>query len=211
MKTVFLHIPKCAGTSLYTELRDQFGRDRVFIDYDNPLEQFDCDYLDGFSFFSGHWNMKELNHIRGEKRIITMLRNPTNRVLSTYHYWRAADVDLPWLNLARELKLKDFLNHPMPEIQQAIDNTQVRFLAGLTPPKEGDMGSAALKQAQRALASIAFGTVETGPPSGFGLTLKQRENSTGASKEFPEDAAEAMERVTKWDWELYRWATAGLI
>jgi hypothetical protein len=100
----FLHIPKTAGSSLRTELVSILRpHANIVVDYLAPVESFDqrldqavSDFIERsrntrFRFASGHLRGVHLDRIaaaRPDLHLMTMLRNPTDRVISAWRYMR---------------------------------------------------------------------------------------------------------------------------
>ena len=102
---VSLHLPKTAGTSLRHALRARFGAS-VMEDYDAPpmqvprgrrewsalVEGFRLTKALGSDVVAIHGHFLPLKYriaLRGRPaRYVTWLRNPVERVISHYHYWR---------------------------------------------------------------------------------------------------------------------------
>ncbi len=60
----------------------------------------------------------------GEPHIFTMLRNPVDRVLSLYYYWREVDGAHGGPVLAKELPLEEFLESRNADVVIDVHNTQ---------------------------------------------------------------------------------------
>lgn len=100
----FLHIPKTAGSSLRTELVSILRPNaNIVVDYLAPVQSFDqrldqavADFIERskttrYRFASGHLRGVHLERIaaaRPDLRLVTMLRNPTDRVISAWRYMR---------------------------------------------------------------------------------------------------------------------------
>lgn len=130
---VFLHIPKTGGTSLHGLLLHGFSPDEVCPERFNALEA--VDDIGRFRFFSGHFDRLGLEAIPRARRIVTLLRDPTDRLLSLYHFWRSHElrpgsevIDGP--RLANELDLLEFLRYSDHGLPEALDNVLTRTLSG---------------------------------------------------------------------------------
>ncbi len=144
----FMHIPKTAGTSLRTALRQALqpklvvgGFDQMlfgsFADFESCSSEFRAQlYLDGLpaaDCYLGHFSLASLRAAPRKPEIMTVLREPRSRLLSFWTYWRClTDQELEglgsWKRMARlaQLPLREFLTRP--EIMCQLDNLAVRML-----------------------------------------------------------------------------------
>lgn len=135
-KIVFLHIPKTGGTSVHEFLVTKFNSDEVCPERFNNLESHPKEELSRYYLFSGHYDMSGVNHIDGDKDIIAFFRDPKDRILSLYYFWKAhrwSTIEKANLNgprLAKSLSLLEFLRYPNEGIPANIDNYYARVLAG---------------------------------------------------------------------------------
>ena len=102
MNTLFLHMPKCAGSSMGKILKKEFNitndansffkipqekRTKLILNYLKSPEK-----LTGNSFIFGHFfPVKYLGDLSNNKtnfRLITFLRDPIERLASHYNYWQ---------------------------------------------------------------------------------------------------------------------------
>jgi len=103
-KIVHLHIPKTAGTALQSALRKAFERAagrtlRVFPHFEEK-RYINIDPAQ-YDFFSGHFGFKTAATLGGE--VITVVRDPVDRFVSVYYFWRQL------LENGREKSLKTLL------------------------------------------------------------------------------------------------------
>lgn len=150
---VFMHLPKCGGTSLHELLCLHFPKKRVCPDRFNVLLTRDPRWLQDFRLISGHFDRANIEHVPDPKRVICLLREPRARVLSVYRFWRAHREDrtdsaqvAQCVRLAKTRSLVEFLRCRSNAIPENIDNFMVRSLAGplyvgtqgefLFPPQE---------------------------------------------------------------------------
>lgn len=177
-RIVFLHIPKCGGTTLHGMLASQVSPERICPERDDALGDWTINELAAYRLFSGHYNLPCCGSIPGRVRIVTMLREPKARLLSLFHFWKAhvphpdrdADDLLP---LARALSAEAFFSHPAvvrhARIRDASVGQLTRTTTGrLLDPDEPVMRApaAALAAAWSALQHLAgFGIMERFGPS----------------------------------------------
>ena len=100
---LFVHMPKCAGTSVYHVL-DAAAHDDVVRDYDSlfkiPLDQrklkidlFSChpEKIDERKIVYGHFfPIKYIGVNKNRKfKLVTILRDPIDRIISHYKFWNS--------------------------------------------------------------------------------------------------------------------------
>ena len=135
-KLVFMHLPKTGGTSLHTMLGASFEPWETCPERFNNLTRWDQADLNGFRYFSGHFDWENIECLQGPKKVITMLRDPADRIISLYYYWRAHShkaIVKDGLNgpkMAKSLDLVDFLKCREAGIPSAINNVLTRTLIG---------------------------------------------------------------------------------
>ena len=92
---VFIHIPKTAGTSFRTLLYDIFDETRVSPPFSGaPLTDEDARKLDSYQVIAGHISWADVKRYFPRRRLITFLRDPIERCLSVYGFFRQKDTIL---------------------------------------------------------------------------------------------------------------------
>ncbi|MEM6762614.1 MAG: sulfotransferase family 2 domain-containing protein [Pseudomonadota bacterium] len=135
-RLVFMHIPKCAGSSLKSMLAAYFKPNEVFTHVGDVLPTMPLKEVNKFRFYAGHFSKHGVDAVPGPKRIVTVLREPRERVLSLYHFWRShrAEVverqNLKGPRYARELNLVDFLKCDAIEVITSTNNHMTRLMLG---------------------------------------------------------------------------------
>jgi hypothetical protein len=136
VRTVFMHIPKTAGTTVRRTLRANFPEKLTFPDT-NWLGSYPANELSQYRLFMGHFTLHAIQHIPGEKRIFTVLREPRERLLSFVRYKRAM--------LRNDPRTIDRLSSKVTGTAEAffadaevrksrpVFNVQTRFLCCITP------------------------------------------------------------------------------
>lgn len=102
---ISVHVPKCAGTSFFLALAAAYGRDAILRDYgDRPLDPAapmnldpegwlaacdarGADGLAGMRVVHGHFHPHKYRTLPARLRI-TFLRDPVERLISHYAFWR---------------------------------------------------------------------------------------------------------------------------
>lgn len=135
-RLVFLHIPKTGGTTLHHAFARAFAPEQTCPDRFATLDRHAPAALAAWRYFSGHFNFDQVRLVPPPRFVVTVLRDPAERILSTYVYWRrhtaeaVAGRGLEGPAIARARGLLDFLRSPEPVVRDAIDNTMARMLAG---------------------------------------------------------------------------------
>jgi hypothetical protein len=137
MRTVFLHVPKTAGTSLHRLLCAHVEPAEICPERFG-LQSLRPEELARFRLFSGHFQWDDVAIVPEPRRVVTMLRDPRERLLSLYYFWRSHSwehierYDLNGPRAARMRSLLEFLRSPESSLQEAIDNRFTRSLVGQT-------------------------------------------------------------------------------
>lgn len=230
---VFLHIPKTAGTSLITMLRNTFGDSRLLrindpgaptpAQIDHQLAALPAELACLIGHIPFYWFARHLHRFR----FFTLLRDPVDRTMSLYRFLRKASApELELLGLQPGFTFDDFIETKSAGMYRQINNGMCRMLC--RDPRMSDPNHSAfwntsdptemLKQAFETLQSIDFGLVEQ-----MGLTLRlliHAWNIPHQSNEYHENATnyddftgdiESVHRIIKCntlDLVLYHRATA---
>ena len=113
---IFLHIQKTAGTSLVHAAAEQYGAASIISHGDyigkSPLE------LSNIHFISGHFGYAYIEPIIQNRKIFTFLREPRERIVSLYYYFRSQPIETyPIYKLAHENSLEVFLKLAFSDAQ----------------------------------------------------------------------------------------------
>lgn len=175
---VFVHIPKTAGTSFVTTLRNAFGDNRLTrierVD-DNTiptLENLKSTDSHGISCVAGHLPVSLLREYFERFQMFTLLRQPVLRVMSLFRFIkRQPPAEIERLGLAVGFSLEEMLQSKVPEIYAQVSNGMTRMLCSMhdvVDPNshsfwETEFDQAILQDAQSNLERIGFGLVEDMP------------------------------------------------
>lgn len=139
-RIVFMHVPRTGGTTLTALLAAAVGDDVVCPEKFNDLPLWPAGLLARYRIFAGHFDRVTIDVIPGaRKKVITLLRDPRSRIISTYRFWRihrrelAVRDNLTAVLAAIDLDFLSFLQE-MPKIAiHDIDNMYARVFGGFVP------------------------------------------------------------------------------
>jgi hypothetical protein len=219
---VFVHIPKTAGSTLETMLRDQYSSAETYkINYNGSRKQVrrlkDALRLQRgtLRLVHGHMDFSWSAMMPADTRFFTLLRDPVDRVMSHYYHYRQ-ETATPLHPLAMHSSLLQWVRDCGID---EMDNGQTRRIAGAMPLPCGAVTSKTLEQAKANLASkfAVVGLTERFDESQilihreFGWPLRRyprrRVNAKRAQRsEVGEDVLREIEKCNRFDLELYRFA-----
>jgi hypothetical protein len=136
----FLHFERTAGTTLATLLTQHFHPLQIAtapLQLDAPDTDGLLEAIDDHKLVWGHYDLPSFERLSARRRVITILREPTERILSLYYFWRSIHpsqletFDDSRVLQAQALGLLDFLHSDLAPLRDSIDNVYVRRLAGL--------------------------------------------------------------------------------
>jgi hypothetical protein len=116
---VFVHIPKTGGTALTLALEARAMKDDILIG-DTPKARARRGRLAGLPAKGRLWKHSTLADLDGLLTpedlnaffILTLVRNPWDRMVSYYHWLRGQSFAHPAVGLAKTTDFSAFLNHP---------------------------------------------------------------------------------------------------
>ena len=132
--TLFLHIPKTAGSTLKTILDNQYTL-REKLDYYG--EDF-CKFINSakkntnLKCINGHFRFGIHKRIQKPFCYVTILRHPIERVISTYYYIKRPNH--PKNNMVKNMSIEDFVASKEAGVNHMVSNLQTTYVSGTTPP-----------------------------------------------------------------------------
>jgi sulfotransferase famil protein len=222
--TIFLHVPKTAGTTLYHILDRQFPRkarytiwfDGSFDDFKNLSEV----HRSNLRLVRGHIGYGLHQYLPQGAQYFTFLREPLERTVSYYQYVRRSPTHYCYDQLtARKMKLLDFIDS---RIDRMTDNAHVRLLCGHATGQEVPFGECTPAMLEAAKQNIKTNIALTGLTEKFDATLLLLGKMFGwrnlyyapqniapnesALDRLPPTTLQALRQVNALDIELYRYA-----
>ena len=135
---IFLHVPKAAGSSLINMLLARFPPEALYPGHGVlDLRGLPPEEWRRHSLFMGHFDYSELAGAPDPPMVFTMLRDPIERMLSIYRYWRSYSPEqavrdqLHGPLFAHRVDLAGFFTEAPPGIRFNYDNAMVRQIVGL--------------------------------------------------------------------------------
>lgn len=138
LQFVFLHLMKCAGTSVHAALEslfkpEDFCPERFHLGVTRGELPED---LSGYKVFSGHFDSLDLPHFPAGALRFTSLRDPLDRALSHFDFWRSHDpgylqqAGLDGTLAAVQMPALEFFSSDGGDFRNNFDNYYVRSFSG---------------------------------------------------------------------------------
>jgi hypothetical protein len=122
LRLVFLHVPKTGGTTLHHHFSTHFTPEETCPERFSGLDRYSVNELEQWRYFSGHFNTDEIKRIPKPVFVVTVLRNPIERLLSNYYFWKRhtsayiAQHGLHYVQLTKAGTLSEFLRSTDPTL-----------------------------------------------------------------------------------------------
>ena len=133
-RNCFLHVPKAGGSSVIASLQGALGAGQVIHANESRYQHLPLPMLlERYALVAGHFTFAQIpDAVRADTFLFTFLRDPIDRALSHYYYYREqpprADHDRR-IALARSLDLTAFLDE-VPERPSPWSNWQTFIFSG---------------------------------------------------------------------------------
>jgi hypothetical protein len=162
---LFLHVPKTGGAALTGVLSNRFAAGDCLQLYFGPEP--DLRNLERFRYVSGHLSLSYLDRFQEPPFIVTFLRDPIDRALSSYSYARSLRLEsqppvlLPgrgpeaherlgeYMRLTRECSIDELVRRAPELAREYLGNRQARVLCGVNPEGVGETLEDALEALDR--------------------------------------------------------------
>ncbi|MBX9596295.1 MAG: sulfotransferase family protein [Roseomonas sp.] len=137
---IFLHVPKCGGTSVHHHLGEAFSPEVTGPARHNDILAAPALEMGRYRFFSGHYDHRVIDIVPGTRNcVFTVLREPKARLASVYRYLaahrpgRAAAIGSALADLARAHDFIGFLKAALRVNPAAVDNIYARTFGSVLP------------------------------------------------------------------------------
>lgn len=134
-RVVFLHLPKCGGTTLHALLEQWFGVGALHPERLNGLYFATAAQLAAKRVFSGHFDFYATQLVPGPRLLISFMRDPRERLISLYNFHRAHRPDvvkrdnLALASLAQKYDIDAYFRAPEVRAHPAVNNSMARYLS----------------------------------------------------------------------------------
>ena len=219
-RLVVVHIPKTAGSWLNAQLRPLYQSSAVCPFATQADLPHNVDDLDKYQFMSINVGFEYARKI--DAKLVTVLREPRDRLISLYHYWREDPEAIGGPGLAKRYDLEGFIDAAQAEvcIENIVDAQMWQLAAShLSHARERYVQFTRLAMLQRAMSNLnKFAVVGIREDlSALADDLRQRlnisidpqsppENVTRRRPRFadlPRSTLRKLNSVTEFDQQLY--------
>jgi Galactose-3-O-sulfotransferase len=228
MHIIFLHIPKAAGSTLAGILDRYYNKDRIFKIVGSRLKETVAEFTSlpaarraEIMLLKGHMPFGLHEYLPHPTTYVTMLRDPTARIVSGYYFARKRPAHYLYEPInGKNLDLERFVS---TGITTETDNGQLRLLTGHIDDIEiGGCTSQLLDQAKSTLSKY-FAVVGLSERFDESLLLikrklgwnrlplyRKRNVAEHRPPELPKHVLNIIRKHNELDYELYQWASRRL-
>jgi len=229
--TIFLHIPKTAGTTLRVIIDNIYNNDSTYYVYPGNKSYVEIEDFDKlskkekkkFQFVCGHLDFGFHKHLPQQCKYITVLRDPVNYTTSLFHHLLQKENARNDKHVAafqkrykdKGLTLQDFITEAM---HTDVDNKQTRVLSGERcgfGQVTGEMLETAKRNLREHFAAVGFterfdeSVILFQKILGWPTPFYARQNVSkkrSSKADLPQETLEIIRRQNEFDIELYRFA-----
>jgi len=135
---IFDHVPKTGGTALNQALLEILTSENVAVNRHVDIAAGNLEFAEHYPIVSGHFGGTWRRRLqrRGERVTFTVIRDPVERAISHYNYWRhripneAPEFWWPAVQAAKTLPFAVFIRVNDMGVKQSLFNTHYTHLAG---------------------------------------------------------------------------------
>jgi Wzt C-terminal domain/Sulfotransferase family len=214
----FCHIPKTGGTSVHKLIAQWFPKESVTENIDSENYSTAIKAWSRFDVVIGHFWFRPGEALDPGRNNITILRDPIDRVLSHFFFFRQLQLTRHASVPERSLDLTEYVSSDLPSVRANVCNFQTRLLAplGMPPNNPNPTENQLLEAAVRAVdlfdlvgvypelddAAACIASMVRVPMNG---DLPRENVSVGRMSvaEIPDSVREQLERLNVLDRELY--------
>ncbi|KIT15148.1 Sulfotransferase family protein [Jannaschia aquimarina] len=145
-RVIYLHIPKCGGTTMHGLLTQWYGKENVHSERFNRLYHAPAADLAHSLVFSGHYDFYSTQFVPGNTFRLSFLRDPMERLISLYHFHRAHSPEIVERNnlvlarWAQENDIDAYFSDERVRAHASIDNTMARHFSNIPQVPHAGLG-----------------------------------------------------------------------
>jgi hypothetical protein len=134
-RVVFLHAEKTGGTSIQSMLAKSLPEKEIFCEHDDTVYWRTPSEINQYRVLCGHFNYDTTKLLTpGKNHLVTMVRDPSQRILSLYNFWRAHDESHPnhtiYHSIAWQMGFEEFLKDERVVSSRHVWNNMAWYIAG---------------------------------------------------------------------------------
>ena len=132
---IHLHIPKTGGTTLRDIIQRQYRAEKILMipkldESENIIKEISASHINQLKLIQGHLKYGIHNHFHRRAKYFAIIRDPINRVLSTYYYVLSQKNNPQNLSTANnQMTIYDFVQSG---VNPFLINGQTKLISGKT-------------------------------------------------------------------------------